>query len=203
MSSAVEMRRTAACVPLDDPGQKFTVDDVRAAAAAARDLEIQKQSLKERLSEVDYQLRTLYWRTLPDMMQSAGVDQVGVAAQGNLPAYDLTLEDHVSANIGVTWTEEKRNAALRWLEDNGHGDLIQTRVIADFPREERAAAAAFAENTLGCAGGKVEVSVAETVNPMTLRAWLRREMRAGRQLPPLDLIGAAIARVAKLKKRED
>lgn len=203
MSTVAERRQAAPFVSLEESDQKFTVDDVRRAAAKARDLELRKQQLKESLTEVDQQLRTLYWHSLPKMMQSAGVDCVGVAAQGNLPAYDLTLEDHVSANIGVTWTEEKRNAAIRWLEDHGHGDLVQTSVTAEFPREKRADAIEFVERSASDLPLGTDVTIRETVNPMTLRAWLRREMKAGRQLPPLDLIGAAIARVAKLKRRED
>jgi transposase-like protein len=204
-TSAAERRREAVHVDLEvgTDGPRFTVDQVRTAAAHARDLEFRKQGLEEQLADVKYQLRTMYWRTLPEMMEGAGVDQVGVAAEGNLSAFDLTLEEHVSANIGVNWTPERRNAAIRWLEDNGHADLVKTEVVTEFPREARDEAVQFVERSTANLPLGAEVSVRETVNPMTLRAWLRREMKAGRQLPPLDLIGAAIARVAKLKKREE
>ena len=182
------------------------LDRARALAVEARDLERRKKDLDEELTKVNKRLASIYFTDLIMALDDAGVDSLGVKASGNSPGFDVVLDRHVSANIAASWTGERRKQAFKWLEENGLGDMIKTEVIAAFPREDREEALKFAEEAAEHHGSS---KIRESVHQQTLTAWLRdvdRRVQEGDQdtlYPPLDLIGGRIARVARLKERDD
>jgi hypothetical protein len=178
----------------------MTVQQVRDLAREARDLEHRKLDLEAQLTSINKQLNTLYFQKIPDAMDEAGVDTLGIPPEGNLPGYDLEIKPFISANIGAKWPPDKRAAALKWLDENGHGDLIKTEVLAAFPREDRDEARKFLE-TVRASDPDARVEVKESVNHMTLSAWLRDLFSTGQPIPPLEVIGGTIARMANLKPR--
>lgn len=178
-----------------------TVETVRDLAREAWSLEAEKKQIEERLTSVNKQLQALYFQKLPAAMDEAEVDFLGVPAKGNLPAFGLEIKPFVKASIAASWPEDRRAAAIRTLDEHGAGDLIKTEVSTLFPREDRHKAIEFAQ-TAKTADAKATVVVKETVNAMTLTAWLNEQLRQGNPIPPLDAIGGTIARMAKIKERE-
>jgi hypothetical protein len=202
-SSIVEIARSRAALtastitrePMSTP-----LDRARSLAVEARDLELRKKNLEEELTRANKRLSSIYFDELVTALDDAGVDTLGVKPSGNMPGFDVVISSHVSANISSRWPEDRRRQAFQWLEANGYQDLIKTEVIAAFPREERSEALRFAEEAREHHGSPV---IRESVHQQTLTAWLKDLFRSGEVMPPLDVIGGSIARVARLKERSD
>jgi hypothetical protein len=172
---------------------------VRETAQQLRDLELRIQTLEQALEEAQSAAHTMRFETLPDLMDQAGVDRVGLPQAGNLPACDLQLTPFYVANIAAAWPEEKRASAFLALAELGHEDLIKTEITVQLPRNERRQAQriiAALENF------SVPVRIKESVHPQTLTAWLKEQFERHNPLPPLEVIGATIGRIARLKERK-
>jgi len=173
--------------------------DAHAAAQLYRDLLKEKADLEERLRTVNSQLKNYMHERLPDLMDMAGIDRIGLPAQGNSAACDLTLTPFYSANIASNWSSEQRQAAFTALTEFGHENLIKTEITVELPRHERALAARILRSLERF---PVSTTVHETVHHKTLTAWLKEQFEGRRPLPPLDVIGASVGRVVNLKERK-
>lgn len=171
---------------------------IRGKLAEARDLEMEVEKLTDRLKDAKRDLNILLTKTLPDMFQEAQIKVLGLEAEGNTPEYVATLSPFYSAGIPTSWDEAKRRKAFDWLDENGHGDLIKTRVEVDFAREKRDEAneAIAALNDLG-----LDPEVKEAVHQATLTAWLKEQVEDG-NTPPLDVIGGVVGKTIKLKRKK-
>jgi hypothetical protein len=105
-----------------------SLDGLRNLASRARSLEQEKADLEERLKATNKELNELYFRTLPDVMDEAGVGSIALPADGNNPPVELKAQPYYAANIAAGWPQERRQAAFDWLDQHGHGDLIKTEV---------------------------------------------------------------------------
>jgi hypothetical protein len=170
---------------------------IRSVAARARNLKQHCADLEERLNQAKEQYNACIYDELPTMLQLAGMDHVGLPAEGNSPAYDINLKRHITANIAASWPVEQRNAAFAWLKANRHGDLIKTVITVRLGRSSQALVKRVVKaiEKLGCMP-----EVTEAVHNQTLGAWLRTEVEAGRT-PPLETIGGHLGYVAELKQR--
>lgn len=187
----------AAAIANESSPSADQLDQLREKVKAAKELERVKADLEERLKEANEALSKVYYEILPDLMAQAGVAQITVEAWGNMPRVVAKAKPYYHANIAANWPPEKRQAALGWLEENGHGDLIKTEVAANFPRGEHAKALEFAR--LAKKAGATP-ALKETVHFQTLTAWLREQVEDKRVLPPLETLGATIGRVVELKE---
>jgi len=178
-----------------------TLMAVSAKAHEARNLEKQIEDLEERLSTHKAELRGIYEQDLPNLFDQAQITKVSIPASGNMPAYDLSLSPFYSANIAANWPPEKRQIAFTVLKDMGHQDLIKTEITIILPREQRAKLEEILD-ALYNLPFNLEASTKETVNHMTLKAWLKEQVERGNPLPPLDTIGASIGRIVKMKERK-
>lgn len=172
------------------------LDDLRKHVALARDIEMSISDLEEQLADKRRRLQELYSKTLPDMMDAAGVAHIAIPAEGNYPGFDAKVAPFYAAGVPVSWPAEKRVAAFAWLQNNGHGDLIKTEVQLKFQRDQRAEAIKVA-TALEAQGLHPEVK--ESVHSGTLTAWLREQVEGGNPLPPLDIIGGTVGRTVRLK----
>ena len=175
------------------------LERLKAKVAYARDIEALVSDLSQRLKDANTQLQLLYQKDLPDLMDEAGVDKVGLPASGNLPAMDAELRPFYSANIAASWDEDRRQAAFNWLEEHGHGDLIKTDVTLSYAREDREEAKEMAED-LRIRGYTPQLK--EGVHAQTLSAWLREQIEDRHHFPPLETIGGSVGRVVRLKERK-
>src|SRR5262245_38164094 len=164
------------------------LERIRDLATTARELDLEIRDEEERLKQRKKRLAALLELELPDLMGEVGIDNVGVPAKGNMPAFDIKVVTERSANIAAGWEEERRQEAIQWLIDNGHGDIVKSSLRIDFPREkieEARAAADLISDKFG-----IDVEVSESVHPQTMSAWFREACASHLVLPALDLIGA-------------
>lgn len=174
------------------------LEKVRASARLLQAAEQRIEHLEELLKSTKAIRNDLRHKALPDLMDEAGIDHIGVPPDGNNPAFDITLKPFYSANIAADWDQKRREAGFFALEGAGAGSLIKTRVTISLPREERSRLTSLLAAIKGYA-----FTVEEAVHAQTLTAWVKEQHKAGATLPPLDVIGATIGRVAAIKERKE
>lgn len=178
---------------------------IKEKVAALRDKTMEVSDLEERLEKAKAEKLQLETVTLPDMLQAVGMDRFGLEAEGNNPAYDLTIEPLVRANIAAGWEEPKRQAGFAVLEQLGGGSLIQTTVTFEFPKGEYAEAKQFVEDAFDKLGYEGQMKLA--VNHNSMASWLKAEVQADPPRVPspqqLLAIGGFVGKTAKIKKRKE
>ncbi len=175
------------------------LDAIRDMARLLRDKEREVGDLNERLTEAKAAVLDLKHKKLVDLMHEAGVDKVGLPAEGNQPPYDATLSPYYHANIAANWEPTKRQAAFNWLEGEGHGDLVKTVITITLGRDQRDAAREI-QAELEHRGFSVSAQLDVPWN--TLTAFVREQVEKHGTVPPLETLGATVGQVVKLKARK-
>lgn len=174
-----------------------------AALAEARQLAEELYTVDTSISQLEQQLQAakdarkeLVQRKLPTYFDQIGLDRIGLPEHG----VDMVVEPYYHANI----PEEKQAQAFDWLEANGHESLIKLTITISLNRgdyefgkklQDRIAAFVSANKV------KVDLQSKLGVPWNTLTAFVREQTEAGVALP-LDLLGATIGRIVKIKKRK-
>ncbi len=94
-SAAVAQANSARPAPADK------LDALRARAAEARDLELAIADLEQQLKDRKSDLANLYYTVLPELMDAAETDAVGIPAKGNFPGMDFKMRPYYSASIAA------------------------------------------------------------------------------------------------------
>lgn len=177
---------------------------IKAKVAELRDLTLELKDLEERLEQTKGKKTALETVTLPDMLTAVGMDKFGLEAEGNNPAYDLSVEPLVRANIAAGWEEERRQKGFDVLRQIGGEQLIKTVISFEFDPKERAEAKEFMEkcDAMGYIGDEKL-----SVNHNSMASWLKAEVRAEPPRVPspaqLEAIGGFVGRTCKIKKRRE
>ena len=103
----------------------------------------------------------------------------------------IKVSEYYRAAIKV----ENREAAYAWMRNNGFGDLVKNQVTCSFGRNEDEKASSLISD-LSERG--LEPAQREWVEPSTLRAFIREQHEAGKQLP-MDLLGAFVGQKTTIK----
>jgi hypothetical protein len=173
------------------------LDRARDMVRVLRDREMEAASLDERLTEVKKTIREMKEHTIPDFFDEAGVPAITIAAEGNLPSFEIAVIDRYHANI----PDEDEGAAFGYLKKTGNEDLIKTTYTISFGLREGKQAERFGRS-LDKAG--IEYSVKCAVPWNTLTAWFKAEHKR-KPLPAkaMALLGASVGRVAKVVKQKE
>ena len=176
-----QMQQDAGSTALDSMGK------IGAVATDVADTEKEIQDLEDKLK-----VKKDYKKHLSESVLHGLFTEVGLS--------ELKLKDgrlvKVSNFYGASIKDENKEAAFKWLRDNGFGDLIKNQVSCSFGRDED-----------GKARGLIDIldekgfqsSQREWVEPSTLRAFIREQHEAGRQLP-MDLLGAFVGQKTTIKE---
>ena len=143
--------------------------------------DIEKQLKKKK----DYK-KHLSENVLPNLFAEVGLAELKLA-DGRL----IKVGNYYGASI----KEDKKLAAFTWLRNNGFGDMIKNQVSCSFGRNEDEKARGLID-TLNEQG--YQSSQREWVEPSTLRAFIREQHEAGRQLP-MNLLGAYVGQKTTIK----
>jgi hypothetical protein len=179
------------------PASADKLDKLRAAVKELRDLETARAELTERLSENGKLVFEMKTKTLVDLFDEAKVDNIGIPAEGNLPAYNVEIGTIVKANIGSP-AEPKVDdymAAINYIKKH-EPDMVKTTYTVSFGLGEDKKRKAF-ESLLK--KNKVEFSSSFGVPWNTLTSWVKGQLEA-KKSPPLKLLGATVERTAQLIK---
>jgi hypothetical protein len=173
------------------------LDALRAECERLRDDVMEIEDLTTRLETATARRQKRVAETIPGLMDEARVPSITLAAAGNLPSVTVSVRPYYRANIAADWEPEKRKVAFDWLDANGCGDLIKTSVSARFAREDRARALEVV--AMLREAGVSDVEVDQAVAWATLTSWLKKRHEDSLPLPPLDVIGGTVGRVAEIK----
>ncbi len=124
---------------------------------------------------------------IPELM-----DEVGLTRFTTREGIPFKVSDQVFASI----TKAKKAAALAWLDNNGHGQIMKRKVIVEFDREQEDAANELTASLVGDYGDD-GVLCDKSVHASTLKAWAREQLEAGADIP-LELFGIHVRRIAKI-----
>lgn len=174
----------------DGDAQFGDVDDaaLKGIAEAAR----KRQELAETLDEAEAlvgrikaAIRKIDEVRLPELMLDAGTSEFSLDDGSK-----IKLKDEVYCSMIAA----QKEAAIEWLQENGHGSIVKHIIGCQFGKDEDAEALRL-KHMLSEAGFKF--SDDQSVHANTLKSWAREEVEAGR-MPPGDLFHTHEAKVAKI-----
>jgi hypothetical protein len=164
---------------------------IRQKAVELRDAYLEKTELETKVQRLSSKIAGIERKDLPDMFAKAKVSSISVEADGNHPAFVASRDTVYTAKI----PEDKRMDAFQWFEQTGHGDLVKSVIQITFGMQEH-------EERLRVmkllSDNGVEFWNNESVHHQTLRAFVKRELQAGRIIPQ-DLLGVFIFDEVKIK----
>ena len=163
-----------------------------------RQMDLEKSDLEERLKQLNEKIQNMDFERLPEAFAMAGVDHIGVAAQGNFPACEAKLKDYYRANIAAGWEPERRDVAFKRLDDLGLGALVKYAVTCQFDRGERVKAEKLMK-TLEDKG--IGAKMLKEVHWKSLTGAIREMCETNRKPSDgaLDEIGAYVGKIVDIK----
>ena len=176
----MQMQEDAETIPEDNMGK------IGAVATDIAETENEIQKIKEELKRKEDYKTKLSEEVLPSLFSEVGLSELKLSDGRKIK---------VSEYYTATPLKENRAKVYTWLRDNGFGDLVKNQVTCSFGRNEDEKASGLI-STLS--EGGFEPAQREWVEPSTLRAFVREQYEAGRELP-MDLLGAYIGHKTTIK----
>lgn len=152
----------------------------------AQDLQKEIEAIENTLSSRKEELRKLTEEEMPELFSEAGVS--GIVLENGVSV-------QVDTSIHCSIPGERKDEAFEWLKSNNHGDLIKNEFIVKFGRKEDNYVGSFRELAEKCG---LKFSNKEKVEPMTLKAFIKEQMKSGTPVPQ-DLFGVFVRRVVNIK----
>jgi hypothetical protein len=177
------------------PPPKDRLEALRLKIAELRALELERETISERLAENGKKLFEMKTKTIVELFDRAKVDNVGIPEDGNLPAYNVEVGWVYSAKLS-TLTPEEFAKAVAYIKKH-EPDMLKTTYTINFGMGEDKRRKAF-EALLK--KNKFDYSSSFGVPPNTLTAWVKEQIEVHKKSPPLKLLGATAERIVKLIK---
>jgi len=143
---------------------------------------------EESLSLLKHKARDMEERIIPEMMQEAGVSLLKLSDGST-----VEVKPFYAAKIPESRVEE----AFSWLRGKGFEDIIKNTVTASFNRGQDNE---VSELIKVCEDHGFNYNKKEKVEPMTLKAFVKEQVEAGKELP-FDLFGVYIANKTKITNK--
>ena len=159
---------------------------IGAVATDIADTQEEISKLKEQLKNKEDYERKLSREVLPSLFSEVGLSELKLADGRKIK---------VSEYYTATPLKENRGKVFQWLRDNGFGDLVKNQVTCSFGRNEEEKASGLLSH-LSDKG--YQSTQREWVEPSTLRAFVREQYEAGKELP-MDLLGAFVGHKTTIK----
>ena len=145
------------------------------------------EDLEERTKDAKAALMRTEREDLPMLMAEAGLQELKLA-DGSLVK--------VTEDCDAAISEANRPAAMRWLESNGFGGLIKTKIQLALDRGNHEEAVALRDQL---AQTHPEVELKEEVHHSTLKAFVKEQLASGKAIP-MDLFSVHPYSKATIKK---
>lgn len=166
----------------------ITLTEMSSLARALLDAEKRTKDAEQALKDAKERERVIREETIPSAMQEMGLESITLET-----GQKLKVQQEVYAAIPAA----NKQAAFKWLNENGFGGLIKVEVDASFGKgEQEKALELYQELT----GRGLQASFDESVHAQTLKAFLKEQISAGKDIP-LDLFGARPIWAAKISNK--
>jgi hypothetical protein len=141
--------------------------------------QLRLEDLLERLEEKRKETQALYDgirdRQLPDALLEAGVSEFKTTA-----GMKVKIEKLYLASV----TKDNALAFYDWLDEEGHGGIIESNVLIPFGKGSRTLAKAIAKAIKEEFFTVPEPQLSDSIHWATLRAFAREQIEEGNDLPP-------------------
>jgi len=167
-------------------------DNIQSLADQVERLENLNQEVKkdeEDLKQKKKNLEHISGEVIPTMMA-----EMGLAHLKLMDGSSVDVKPHYSANITIA----NKDAAFKWLRDNGLGDIIKNEISVSFGRNEDNKAADYA--VLAQERGYQPTQKLK-VEPMTLKALVRERIEAGKEMPT-ELFNVFVGNKTTIKRKQ-
>lgn len=166
-----------------------TVDDTRSLAQLIKDLyeaELAVEVAEAELKAKKQRVSDLELTAIPEMMAHMHMEKFSNGG--------LSVE--VKKDVWASISAERAADAHRWLVENGHGGLIKREIAVPFAMGQEQLASDLRRELDSKFPGSVKQE--EWVEPMSLKAFIRKQLEAGKVIP-MELFAAQEYRKAKVK----
>ena len=153
-----------------------------------KEIHVSIKDAEEKLSSLKSKARDFEERIIPEMMQEAGVSLLKLSDGST-----VEVKPFYAAKIPESRVEE----AFSWLRGKGFEDIIKNTVTASFNRGQDNE---VSELIKVCEDHGFNYNKKEKVEPMTLKAFVKEQVEAGKELP-FDLFGVYIANKTKITNK--
>ena len=167
-------------------------DNIQSLADQVERLENLNQEVKkdeEDLKQKKKNLEHISGEVIPTMMAEMGLSHLKL-----MDGSSVDVKPNYSANITIA----NRDAAFKWLRDNGLGDIIKNEISVSFGRNEDNKAADYA--VLAQERG-FQPTQKLKVEPMTLKALVRERIEAGKEMPT-ELFNVFVGNKTTIKRKQ-
>ena len=148
-------------------------------------LELQEDNIKNTKKELEH----VSGEIIPTMMSEMGLSHLKL-----MDGSSVDVKPHYSATITVA----NKEAAFKWLRNNGLGDIIKNEISVSFGRNEDNKAADYA--VLAQERG-FQPTQKLKVEPMTLKALVRERIEAGKEMPT-ELFNVFVGNKTTIKRKQ-
>ena len=160
-------------------------DQVERLENLNREIEKADEDLKQKKKNLEH----ISGEVIPTMMSEMGLSHLKL-----MDGSSVDVKPNYSANITIA----NREAAFKWLRDNGLGDIIKNEISVSFGRNEDNKAADYA--VLAQERGFQPTQMLK-VEPMTLKALVRERIEAGKELPT-ELFNVFVGNKTTIKRKQ-
>ena len=160
-------------------------DQVERLESLQTRLELQEDNMKNTKKELEH----VSGEIIPTMMAEMGLSHLKL-----MDGSSVDVKPNYSANITIA----NRDAAFKWLRDNGLGDIIKNEISVSFGRNEDNKAADYA--VLAQERG-FQPTQKLKVEPMTLKALVRERIEAGKEMPT-ELFNVFVGNKTTIKRKQ-
>jgi hypothetical protein len=143
---------------------------------------------EQTLGQLKAEYRELSEVDIPSMLSELGLSEITLK-DGN----KISTSTYYSARI----SEDKRDEAFQWLNDNGFGDIVKNTVSVSFGREEDDSAKKLVDSL---EDNGYATAQKKWVEPMTLKAFVREQVEKGSDLP-LETFNVYIGQKTRIIKK--
>ena len=144
-----------------------------------------EEDLKQKKKNLEY----ISGEVIPTMMSEMGLSHLKL-----MDGSSVDVKPNYTANITIA----NREAAFKWLRDNGLGDIIKNEISVSFGRNEDNKAADYA--VLAQERG-FQPTQKLKVEPMTLKALVRERIEAGKEMPT-ELFNVFVGNKTTIKRKQ-
>ena len=160
-------------------------DQVERLENLNQEIEKTEKDLKQKKKNLEH----LSGEVIPTMMSEMGLSHLKL-----MDGSSVDVKPNYSANITIA----NREAAFKWLRDNGLGDIIKNEISVSFGRNEDNKAADYAALAEGH-GYQPQQKL--KVEPMTLKALVRERIEAGKEMPT-EIFNVFVGNKTTIKRKQ-
>lgn len=174
--------------PEDKPMGDASLKALSEKSNELQNLDNKIKDVEEELGKLKSKYRELSEVDIPSMLSELGLSEITLA-DGN----KISTATYYSARI----SDDKRDEAFSWLNDNGFADIIKNTVSVSFGRDEDDSARKLVDSL---EDNGYATAQKKWIEPMTLKAFVREQVEKGSDLP-LETFNVYIGQKTRIIKK--